>query len=115
MNERSSLAFLAHLLGNHRLASSSPSTPHTALPFSFLSQALPLLDLPTPPYSRATCSFSTGGEEVALSHCFCQRPLANIRATPGRRGGRGRATWDWVSPPWWHESSPVPSATDAQF
>lgn len=48
MNERSSLAFLAHLLGNYRLASSSPSTPHTALPFSFLSQAPPSVGSPYP-------------------------------------------------------------------
>lgn len=48
MNGRSSLVFLAHLLGNHRLASSSPSTPTPLCGFSFLSQAPPSVGSPYP-------------------------------------------------------------------
>lgn len=76
MNERSSLAFPAHLL-----VKQPPGQPHTptTLPtpllgvFSFLSHAPPSVGSPyPPPYNQATCSFCTGREEAGLSHCFCQ-------------------------------------------
>lgn len=77
MNERSSLAFPAHLL-----VKQPPGQPHTptANPplgvYSFLSHAPPSVGSPypspyPPPYNQATCSFSTGREEASLSHCFC--------------------------------------------
>ena len=72
MNERSSLMFPTHLL-----VKQLPGQPHNPYPTRLLFQ-LPLpcsslcwVSLP-PPYSRATCSLCTAGEEAGLSHCSCQ-------------------------------------------
>lgn len=116
MNERSSLAFLAHLLLKQPPGPQLTLHPHTVLlvQFPLPGPSLCWISLP-PPYSRATCSLCRGGEEAALSHCFCQECSVKAHWPPsGQQAGGGGvvegSTWNWVSPSRWCEFSPVPSA-----